>query len=73
MEKNSKKKNEKKEMERELYKSMMNGIVLYLDGEVSSPKKISEAVLREDNTYMADLVADDHGYIREIRYDNIHL
>lgn len=47
------------------------GAVLYLDGTLSSPKKISSAVFREDHFYMADFVTDERGYIKEIRYDTI--
>lgn len=65
------KKKRKKELERELFHSMKKGAVLYLDGELSSPKKISSAVLNEEHFYMADYVTDDRGYIREIRYDDI--
>ena len=65
------KKNTKKQMEQDLTASLKKGAVLYLDGTLSSPKKISSAVFREDHFYMADFVTDERGYIREIRYDTI--
>lgn len=65
------KKNTKKQMEQDLTASLKKGAVLYLDGTLSSPKKISSAVFREDHFYMADFVTDERGYIREIRYDSI--
>ena len=65
------KKNTKKQMEQDLTASLKKGAVLYLDGTLSSPKKISSAVFREDHFYMADFVTDERGYIKEIRYDSI--
>lgn len=64
-------KKRKSKLEQELFQSMKKGAALYLDGKLSSPEKISLAVLREDHFYMADYVTDDRGCIKEIRYDNI--
>lgn len=61
----------KKQLEQELISSLKKGAFLYLDGELSSPKKVCSTVLREESSYMADYVTDDHGLIKEIRFDNI--
>ena len=58
-------------MQEDLTASLKKGAILYLNGEVASPKKISIAVFREEHGYMADLVTDEHGCVREIRYDHI--
>ena len=65
------KKTKQKQMQEDLTASLKNGAILYLNGEVASPKKISIAVFREEHGYMADLVTDEHGCVREIRYDHI--
>ena len=65
------KKTKQKQMQEDLIASLKKGAILYLDGEVASPKRISTAVFREEHGYMADLVTDEHGCVREIRYDHI--
>ena len=65
------KKTNHKQMQEDLTASLKKGAILYLNGEVASPKKISIAVFREEHGYMADLVTDEHGCVREIRYDHI--
>ena len=65
------KKTKQKQMQEDLTASLKKGAILYLNGEVASPKKISIAVFREEHGYMADFVTDERGYIREIRYDHI--
>ena len=65
------KKTKQKQMQEDLTASLKKGAILYLNGEVASPKRISIAVFREEHGYMADLVIDEHGCVREIRYDHI--
>ena len=65
------KKTKQKQMQEDLTASLKTGAILYLNGEVASPKRISIAVFREEHGYMADLVTDEHGCVREIRYDHI--
>lgn len=61
----------REQIRQKLCESLKKGAVLYLDGAISSPSKISEALIQEEHNYMADFVTDDRGYIKEIRYDSI--
>lgn len=71
MRKEHKKDSLKRQIREELMKSVQAGAILYMDGEISSPKKICNVLVKEDHHYMADFVTDDRGFIREIRYDYI--
>lgn len=45
--------------------------MLYMDGELAPPSKISNMMMQERGNYMADYVTDDQGLIKEIHYDKI--
>jgi len=48
------------------------GVVLYLEGKISSPEEITLRCCQEQGIiYMADYVLDDFGQLRELRYDRI--
>lgn len=56
--------------ELELYRD--NGIALYLDGELSSPKRIARAcTIAEGGGYMRDYTEDEKGRIARVDFDFI--
>lgn len=58
-------------METDLRRSLKHGALLYMDGRLAAPSQISDSLVRESGSYMADYIMDDAGRIREIRYDRI--
>lgn len=66
-----KNKKAQKKISRKLCRSLKEGTLLYMDGELAPPSKISNRMIRESGNYMADYVTDDKGCIREIHYDKI--
>lgn len=44
---------------------------VYVDGQLSTPEEAQR--LCESQSYMADYVVDDMGYLCEIRYDRVDL
>lgn len=70
--KNEQKETQKK-MKTDLSRNLRQGSLLYLDGRLAAPKKISEHVAKEPGVYMADYVMDDAGVVKEIRYDRIRI
>ena len=49
-----------------------SGVSLYLEGKEVSPQEIADLyAVREDIAYMPDYVTDEHGALREVRYDRI--
>lgn len=68
MEEEQKKQNFQKALKR--YKKQ--GVSLFIENQLASPKKIAKMHLREDACYMADYVMDDNGTLREIRFDKIN-
>jgi hypothetical protein len=61
----------RKKVKQDLCRSLKQGALLYLDGQLASPALISQKMLQEESAYMADYVTDEEGRIREIRYDRI--
>lgn len=47
------------------------GTKLYLNGAPSTTEYIINNCVNEDTVYMPDYVTDEHGKIKEIRYDRI--
>lgn len=60
-----------KEISKKLCRSLKEGTLLYMDGELAPPSKISNMMMQERGNYMADYVTDDQGLIKEIHYDKI--
>lgn len=54
----------------ELEQYETKGVPLVLEGKISTPTQIYDA-LRECNDYMSDYVGDDKGGIKEIRFDKV--
>lgn len=55
----------------ELEEYVTKGIPLVLEGHISTPIQIYEA-LRECNDYMSDYVGDEKGELKEIRFDKVN-
>jgi hypothetical protein len=60
----------------ELKKHLLNisrrGVDLYLEGEPASPEEIARKFyVCEEDVYMPDFVMDEHGRLKEVRYDKI--
>lgn len=55
----------------ELEQYVTKGVPLVLEGHVSTPIQIFDA-LRECNSYMSDYIGDEQGILREIRFDKIN-
>lgn len=49
------------------------GVKLYLNGVPSTTEFIINNCVNEDTVYMPDYVTDEHGKIKEVRYDRILL
>ncbi|MDD6491561.1 MAG: hypothetical protein PUG54_04935 [Firmicutes bacterium] len=49
------------------------GVKLYLNGVPSTTEFIISNCVNEDTVYMPDYVTDEHGKIKEVRYDRILL
>lgn len=60
-----------KKMKADLCHSLKQGTLLYMDGMLAAPSRISERMMREEYDYMADYVTDEKGRIMEIHYDKI--
>ncbi len=61
-------------MKQELKDFDQQGVELWLDGNISSPKKIVKACrLAEEGSYMRDYVANEKGAICEIRFDLVKI
>ncbi len=56
-----------------LEKLEREGTKLYFNGAPSSTEYIIDHCINEDSAYMPDYVTDEHGKIKEIRYDKISL
>lgn len=54
----------------ELETYVKKGVPLLLEGKVSTPVQIFDA-LRESNDYMSDYIGDEQGILREIRFDKV--
>lgn len=60
-----------KEISKKLCRSLKEGALLYMDGELAPPSKISTMMLHERENYMADYVTDEKGFVKEIHYNKI--
>lgn len=60
-----------KKIEADLRHSLKQGTMLYIDGMLAAPSRISERMVKEEYRYMADYVTDDKGHILEIHYNKI--
>ncbi len=47
------------------------GIKLFLNGVPSTTDYIVKTCINEETVYMPDYVTDEHGNVKEIRYDRI--
>lgn len=65
------KKKTQKKIKTDLCRNLKQGALLYMDGQLAAPSKISAVMLREGAGYMADYVTDDKGNLCEIHYDKI--
>ena len=55
----------------QLEKLEKEGTKLYFNGAPSTTEYIMNHCVNEDTMYMPDYVTDEHGKIKEIRYDRI--
>ncbi len=62
-----------KKLKADLCQSLKQGTLLYMDGNLAAPSRISDRMMREEGGYMADYVTDDQGRIREIHYNKIKI
>ena len=65
------KKKTQKNMRKYLNNQIKSGIVLFLDGEVTTPSKITSILVKEEITYMADYIFNDVGVITELHYNKV--
>lgn len=72
MNKTQKKKAQKK-LKADLCQSLKQGTLLYLDGRLAAPSHISDRMIQEEGSYMADYITDEKGCIREIHYNKIKI
>lgn len=72
MNKTDRKKAQKK-IESDLRQSLKQGALLYMDGKLAAPSQISDSLVQESGSYMADYILDDAGRICEIHYDRIRI
>lgn len=55
-----------------LSKFVQKGVLIYIDGELSTPEEVVECYcVNEDSVYMPDYVMDEAGDLKELRYDKI--
>ncbi|MCF0132486.1 MAG: hypothetical protein HUJ72_01325 [Blautia sp.] len=65
-------KKHKKVLKKELQQYQEQGVSLYLDGELSTPKSIAKACLiAENGVYMRDYSEDEKGRIACVSFDFI--
>ena len=69
----SKKKSDTSALKLRLERMEKQGVKLYLDGAPSTTEYIIRNCVNEDTVYMPDYVTDEHGIVKEIRYDRILL
>ena len=69
----SKKKADTSALKLRLERMEKQGVKLYLDGAPSTTEYIIRNCVNEDTVYMPDYVKDEHGIVKEIRYDRILL
>lgn len=63
---------EKLEIIKRLSQFVQKGVVLYLEGRLSTPEEVAECYcVNEDSIYMADYVLSEGGSLKEVRYDKI--
>lgn len=72
MNKTQKKKAQKK-LKADLCQSLKQGTLLYIDGRLAAPSHISDRMMREESSYMADYITDETGHVREIHYNRIEI
>lgn len=72
MNKTQKKKAQKK-LKADLCQSLKQGTLLYMNGKLAAPSYISDKMMREEDSYMADYITDEKGHIREIHYNKIEI
>ena len=72
-EKNKVKKTDQyKQFLQEMHSYRKKGVAITLEGEDLPLKKIADACIAEGReSYMGDFVMDDHGKLREIRFDRV--
>lgn len=57
-------------LRRELEAYRRKGVMLWLDGEPSTPREIVKAhVVAEDGVYMRDYVQNDKGEVKKLQFD----
>ncbi len=63
---------EKSDFEKRLTEVSAKGVLLYLEGQLSSPEEIARTYcINEDRVYMPDYVLDEEGFLKEVHYDRI--
>ena len=63
---------EKLEIIKRLSQFVQKGVVLYLEGKLSTPEEVAECqFVNEDSIYMPDYVLGEGGSLKEVRYDKI--
>ncbi len=58
-------------LKEKLERVQKSGVYLFLEGEPSTPADIASKCVCERETYMADYVLDEHGILKELRYDRV--
>lgn len=61
----------KQRLKEKLEQVQREGVCLYLEGEQTTPDTIVSKCVCEDSAYMADYVLDEHGALKELRYDRV--
>lgn len=65
-------KKEKMEIISRLSNFVQKGVLLYIDGHLSTPEEVVECYcVNEDSVYMPDYVMSETGSLKELRYDKI--
>ncbi len=56
----------------ELQSMTSQGILLFLDGRLSSPEYVTHMLCEEDGSYMRDYIYDEgKGVLRELHFDRL--
>lgn len=56
----------------ELEKYENQGVIITLEGELSSPGEVAEVcLLKEESNYMRDYITDDRGNLIELNFNNV--
>lgn len=56
----------------ELEKYENQGVVITLEGEISSPGEVADVcLLREDSNYMRDYITDEKGKLAQLNFNHV--